>query len=188
MQTQPETTKSQLELPLQVSQVGFTASHLSTQAVDAWMAKLPKCDHSHNTLEIPVALRPDAVPAKKFDSGETYQQIGDVSQLTLPDKKQISVVSPQDGHVPYLEIVDPDGQSAKCDLGWKSSSKDQGFMTLGLPDRDLLKTWSNGSGELVVPTSKGDNELIEFDRSGIVSFGPAGKEHVLRNVEDDTTE
>jgi len=187
VQIQPEQTKKQFDVPVQASQFEVHPNRLANQAVESWMTNMPNCDHSHNTLVIPVAHQADALLPKKFQSGETYQQIGDVSQLTLPDKKQISVVSPRDGAVPYLEIVDPDGQSSKTDLGWKASPKDQGFMTVGLPDCDVLKTWSNGSGELVVPTSKG-KEMIEFDRSGIVSFGVAGHDHVLRNVEDGTTE
>jgi hypothetical protein len=187
MQIQPEQTKKQFEVPVQASQFEFHSNNLGKQAVETWMANMPNCDHSHNTLVIPVAHQADAFLPKKFESGETYQQIGDVSQLTLPDKQQISVVSPRDGAVPYLQIIDPDGQWSKSDLGWKASAKDQGFMTVGLPDCDVLKTWSNGSGELVVPTSKG-KEMIEFDRSGISSFGVAGHEHVLRNVEDGTTE
>ena len=178
----------QCELPVQVSQVEFTGHHLSTQAVDTWGSGMPKNEQSHNVLEIPVAEKANWVAPKTFDTGETYQQIGDVSQLTLPDHKQISVVSPTDGSVPYLEIVSPDGQWAKSDLGWQASPKDQGLYTVQcFPNKDTLKTWSDGSGQLVVPTSSGP-ETIEFDRSGILSFERSGKEHVLRDEANNATE
>jgi hypothetical protein len=61
----PTPEKSGFDIPLQVSQTGFTSDRIRDHAVDLLMANMPKTDRSQNTLEIPVKVKAEKAPPKR---------------------------------------------------------------------------------------------------------------------------
>jgi hypothetical protein len=63
----PTPEKSGFDIPLQVSQTGFTSDRVRNHAVDLLMANMPTTHRSQNTLEIPVKvkLKAEKVPPKR---------------------------------------------------------------------------------------------------------------------------